>query len=94
MYAPERNLTALDSTPKYSFGMKTQVEKPNDTPAPDTYKIERSNTIILYHRSPKYTFGIRPEINKPNDTPGTILLFGPLTLVVNEGWPRLLSFNN
>lgn len=50
--------------------MKTQVEKPSDTPAPGTYKIERSNTIILYDRSPKYTFGMRPDTDKPSDTPG------------------------
>lgn len=65
-------MTALEGTPKYSFGMKTQVEKPNDTPAPGTYKIERSNTIILYDRSPTYTFGTRPIIDHSNTNPGKL----------------------
>ena len=83
MYCPERNICALDGAPKYSFGVKSQIEKPNDTPAPDAYKIERSNTIILYHRSPKYTFGIRPADERPNDTPG-------MTLFIS--WSKVLKY--
>ena len=31
-YTPEKSVKALDSTPQYTFGMRTQVEKPADTP--------------------------------------------------------------
>lgn len=32
-YTPEKSATSLlDTSPKYSFGMKTQVAKPSDTP--------------------------------------------------------------
>lgn len=31
-YCPEKAITALDSTPKYTFGFKTNVEKPFETP--------------------------------------------------------------
>jgi len=69
-YSPEKHLMAFEDSPKYSFGLKTQLEKPSDTPAPGTYKMERSNTIILYDSSPSFTFGTRPDIDHSNTNPG------------------------
>ena len=31
-YAPEKSTRILDCTPQYTFGMRTQIEKPLDTP--------------------------------------------------------------
>lgn len=31
-YDPEKSSALLDNAPKYTFGMRTQVYKPNDTP--------------------------------------------------------------
>jgi len=58
----------LDTTPKYTFGLKTQLEKPNDVPAPNAYATEKVLTAL--DSTPKYTFGSRTQVEKPADTPG------------------------
>lgn len=40
-YNPEKSSSLfLDDAPKYTFGMKTQTEKPSDTPGTSSSKIE------------------------------------------------------
>ncbi|CAH0560735.1 unnamed protein product [Brassicogethes aeneus] len=63
-YNPDKAEKVIhDNSPKYTFGLKTNLEKPLDTPAPNAYSpFQRSS-------SKRYSFGIRTSIRKHNDTP-------------------------
>lgn len=63
-YRPEKS--KLDHGPEYSFGLKPNIDKPDQVPGPGQY-----NPKIL-DQTPQYSFGIRPDIDKPSDIPGKI----------------------
>lgn len=65
-YQPEKSSLLLDRKPAFTFGLKTIVEKPNNTPAPGAYEPEKSKL----DNTPSYSFGIRPNLDKPNTNPG------------------------
>jgi Sperm-tail PG-rich repeat len=64
-YSPEKS---GESTPKYTFGLKTQVGKPTNYPAPGAYSPEKSVDALT--DTPKYTFGLKTNLEKPSTTPG------------------------
>lgn len=67
-YDPQKSdKVLLDNAPKYSFGLKTQMEKPIDTPAPGTYDPDKSDKIL--DNAPKYSFGLKTQVEKLLDTP-------------------------
>lgn len=57
----------LDNAPKYTFGLKTNLDKPSNTPAPGDYCPEKA----MVDNAPKYTFGLKTNLEKPSNTPGT-----------------------
>lgn len=75
-YNPEKSERSThDTSPKYTFGIKTQTEKPNQTPAPNVYNIP----AVMGHckegnrkQAPSYTMSGRQK--EPSDdrllTPG------------------------
>jgi hypothetical protein len=67
-YSPEKSADLLESTPKYTFGLKTQVGKPSNYPAPGAYSPEKN--IDALTDTPKYTFGLKTNLEKPSNTPG------------------------
>lgn len=67
-YSPEKSHT--DSTPKYSFGLKTIYEKVNDNPAPCAYKPEKKTKL---YKKQSYSFGQKVNHEKPSQTPGEFL---------------------
>lgn len=47
----------LDNSLAYTFGVKPEAKKREDTPAPNSYKPERIITKV----GPAYTFGYKPD---------------------------------
>lgn len=48
-YTPEKSDVMLHSSPMYTFGLKTQLEKPNETPGKnENVQIRRIRFVIFY----------------------------------------------
>ena len=71
----------MEHLPAYSFGLKTQVEKPSDTPAPNAYKPDKPA------HAPEYSFGVKTAVEKPSATPGEFAaaLLYPLKFDIRRG---------
>jgi len=61
-------MDALTDTPRYTFGLRPDINKPNNVPAPGTYSPEKN--VDSMTDTPRYTFGLKPDLNKPNNVPG------------------------
>jgi len=46
-YAPEKSVKALGYAPEYTFGTRTQIEKPADTPGKFSYNFSKVMKMIL-----------------------------------------------
>lgn len=68
----------LNKTPQYSFGLKTNISKPNNTPAPGAYNTEKA------FNSPQYSFGLKTNIEKPNGVPGLFLYTFDIQLNIDK----------
>lgn len=61
-------MTNVDHTPSYSFGIKTDLTKTNDTPAPNAYKASPLENHV------SYSFGIKPDEAQSFSSPGNFLV--------------------
>uniref|UniRef100_A0A8D8VSQ0 Outer dense fiber protein 3 n=1 Tax=Cacopsylla melanoneura TaxID=428564 RepID=A0A8D8VSQ0_9HEMI len=54
-----------------TFGARTPLPKPLNTPAPGAYNPEKATDSLSNHTNlPAYTFRLKTEIEKPSNTPG------------------------
>ncbi|XP_018336730.1 outer dense fiber protein 3 isoform X4 [Agrilus planipennis] len=74
-YNPDKAEKVIhDNAPKYTFGLKTNREKPLDTPAPNSYNVNG------LQKSPMFSFGSRNSIDKIPNTPAPNVYNIPNTL--------------
>lgn len=63
-YEPEK--TNPDQKQGFSFGMRTEIQKSNDSPSPNAYN------VVLNNPTTSHSFGIKPKIHKSFNTPGNL----------------------